>query len=347
MNSHENYIKRCIQLAQNGLGTTYPNPLVGSVIVHNNKIIGEGWHQKSGAPHAEVNAINSVKDKSLLSEATIYVSLEPCCHFGKTPPCTDLILHYNIPNIVIGTLDSNEKVAGRGVQKLKDTGKNVIVGVLEKECLALNKRFFTFHNKKRPYVILKWAETQDGFIAPETRNIKKPVWITNTYSRQIVHKWRSEEQGILVGTTTVLEDNPQLNVRDWSGNSPQKIVIDIQNKIPEIYHIRDKESEAFFITSEEIEAIDQQPIFENSIFDNQLPGLIMNILHKKNIQSVLIEGGFKTLQSFIDSNFWDEARVFKGKALFKKGTPAPILQGNLISQNQLIDDQLLIYENYD
>jgi diaminohydroxyphosphoribosylaminopyrimidine deaminase/5-amino-6-(5-phosphoribosylamino)uracil reductase len=197
-------MQRCIQLAKNGLGTTYPNPLVGSVIVHEGKIIGEGWHQKAGAPHAEANAINSVKNKILLPQSTIYVSLEPCSHFGKTPPCSDLIIQYKIPKVVIGTVDPNEKVAGKGIEKLKSAGVEVTVGLLEKKCVALNKRFFAYHNRQRPYIILKWAESADGFLAPEQKSEKKPVWITNPYSRQLVHKWRTEEEAILVGTTTVL-----------------------------------------------------------------------------------------------------------------------------------------------
>src|SRR5574343_699736 len=194
MPTHEFYMKRCIELAKNGLGTTYPNPLVGSVIVHEGKIIGEGWHRKAGEPHAEVNAVNSVKNQSLLKESTIYVSLEPCSHYGKTPPCCDLIIAHKIPIVVIGTIDPFSKVAGTGIQRLIESVCEVIVGVLEKECLELNKRFFTFHNKKRPYIILKWAESRDGFIAPLTKDIKAPVWISNEYSRQLVHQWRAEEQ---------------------------------------------------------------------------------------------------------------------------------------------------------
>ena len=218
MKTHETYIKRCIEIAKNGLGLTAPNPMVGSVIVHNNKIIGEGYTSAYGGNHAEVNAINSVKHKELLKDATLYVSLEPCSHFGKTPPCSDLIVKHQIPNVVIGCMDDNVQVAGKGIAKLKAAGCNVTVGVLETKCKQHHKRFFTFHNKKRPYIILKWAETADGFIAPKTKNEKKPVWITNTYSRQVVHKWRAEEQAILVGTNTVLEDNPSLTVRDWTGN---------------------------------------------------------------------------------------------------------------------------------
>ena len=239
MNIHEKYIKRCIELAQNGLGTTYPNPMVGSVIVHKNKIIGEGWHKKSGEAHAEVNAINSVKDESLLKDATIYVSLEPCSHFGKTPPCSDLIIAKEIKRVVIGTMDPFAKVAGRGIKKLMDAGCEVKVGILEDECLELNKSFFTFLKKQRPYIILKWAQTEDGFIAPENREGKRPVWITNKYSGQLVHKWRSEEAAILVGTNTVLKDNPSLNVRKWTGKSPIRIVIDRELKTPDEFPILD------------------------------------------------------------------------------------------------------------
>ena len=213
MKIHEFYILRCIEIAQNGLGTTAPNPMVGAVIVHENKIMGEGFTSPFGGPHAEVNAINSVADKSLLPQSTIYVTLEPCSHFGKTPPCADLIVKHKIPRVVIGLLDPHDKVAGKGVKKLMDAGCEVTVGVLEKECREHHKRFLTFQEKKRPFIILKWAETADGFIAPEktlrSQN-KEPYWITNTYSRQLVHKWRTEEQAILVGTNTVLDDNPKL-----------------------------------------------------------------------------------------------------------------------------------------
>jgi diaminohydroxyphosphoribosylaminopyrimidine deaminase / 5-amino-6-(5-phosphoribosylamino)uracil reductase len=235
---HQKYIKRCIELAKNGLGTTYPNPLVGSVIVYNEEIIGEGWHRKSGEPHAEVNAINSVKDKSLLSKSTIYVSLEPCSHFGKTPPCCDLIIANKIPNVVIGTIDPFAKVSGSGIKKLIEAGKNVTIGILEDECKELNKRFFTFHTKKRPYIILKWAESSAGFIAPIFKEKQEPIWITNSFSRQLVHKWRSEEQAILVGTQTVLDDNPKLNTRDWNGQNPIRIILDRTGKISEDYHIK-------------------------------------------------------------------------------------------------------------
>ena len=335
MKIHEKYIKRCIELAKNGLGTTYPNPLVGSVIVYNNQIIGEGWHQKAGSPHAEVNAIQSVKDKSLLSKATIYVSLEPCSHFGKTPPCSDLIIANKIPNVVIGTLDPFAKVAGNGIKKLLEAGTNVTVGILEDECYELNKRFFTFHTKKRPYIILKWAESNDGFIAPINRKEQKPVWITSELSRQLVHKWRSEEQAILVGTNTVLEDNPTLTTRNWIGNNPIRIVLDQNNKISKESHIFDNQAKTISISKNEMP------------FDENLASNIASFLFEQNIQSVLIEGGTKTLQTFIDSNLWDEARVFKGAISFNKGIKAPEFNFASSNKTQLTEDELVTFRKHD
>jgi diaminohydroxyphosphoribosylaminopyrimidine deaminase / 5-amino-6-(5-phosphoribosylamino)uracil reductase len=342
---HQKYIKRCIELAKNGLGTTYPNPLVGSVIVHDGKIIGEGWHRKSGEAHAEVNAINSVKDKSLLSKATIYVSLEPCSHFGKTPPCCDLIITNKIPNVVIGTIDPFAKVAGSGIKKLIEAGRNVTVGILEDECNELNKRFFTFHQKKRPYIILKWAETADGFIAPSQKEEQKPVWITNTFSRQMVHKWRSEEQAMLVGTQTVLDDNPKLDVRDWKGINPIRIVLDKSGRISADYFVKDTTLKTIFITENQNFANSDNLFYENCTFDNSLALNVADLLFKHEIQSVIIEGGRQTLQTFIDANLWDEARVFKGNVSFKNGISAPNLTGNLVETQTVLDDELLIFRN--
>lgn len=333
MKIHQKYISRCIELAKNGLGTTYPNPLVGSVIVHNGKIIGEGWHQKAGEAHAEVNAINSVTDKSLLSQSTIYVSLEPCSHFGKTPPCADLIVKHKILNVVIGTVDPFAKVAGNGIKKLQEAGITVTVGVLEDQCNELNKRFFTFHNKKRPYIILKWAETQDGFIAPKTKENQKPVWITNQYSRQLVHKWRTEEQGILTGTQTIIDDNPSLTARDWKGNNPVRIVLDKNSRIPKESAIFDNSATTLFITDNEID------------FSQNIANQVCDYLYEKEIQSVIIEGGSKTLQTFIDAELWDEARVFKGNISFSEGIKAPDIAGKIIESKKIISDQLIIYSN--
>ncbi|WMI65563.1 bifunctional diaminohydroxyphosphoribosylaminopyrimidine deaminase/5-amino-6-(5-phosphoribosylamino)uracil reductase RibD [Aestuariibaculum sp. YM273] len=333
MKTHEFYIKRCIEIAKNGLGSTRPNPMVGSVIVHNNKIIGEGFTSSYGGNHAEVNAINSVKHKNLLKKATIYVTLEPCSHYGKTPPCSDLIIKHQIPNVVIGCLDDNILVAGKGIEKLKNAGCQVTVGVLENECKTHHKRFFTFHNKKRPYIILKWAETTDGFIAPETRNEQKPVWITNSYSRQLVHKWRAEEQAILVGTNTVLQDNPSLTTRNWTGEHPIRIVLDAKNKLPKDLAVFNNEARTISITKSDID------------FSKQVAQQICELLHQENITSIIIEGGAKTLQTFIDENLWDEARIFTGNATFKNGTKAPEFSGRLISEKQIINDTLKIYTN--
>jgi diaminohydroxyphosphoribosylaminopyrimidine deaminase/5-amino-6-(5-phosphoribosylamino)uracil reductase len=338
---------RCLELAKNGLGTTYPNPMVGSVIVYNDKIIGEGWHKKSGEPHAEVNAVNSVKDKSLLKKSTIYVSLEPCSHFGKTPPCCDLIIKNEIPNVVIGTVDPNVKVAGNGIIKLIEAGKNVQVGVLEAECNELNKRFFTFHQKKRPYVILKWAESKDGFISPLTKSEQKPVWITNEFSRQLVHKWRSEEQAILVGTNTAINDNPKLDVRDWTGNNPIRIVLDQTNRIPKDSHLFNNQVKTIIFSNSTTRINSENTIFEIIDFKQNLAEQILNVLYKHKIQSLIIEGGSKTLQTFIDQNLWDEARVFIGNQSFETGIKGPVLTLTNTINHSIENDLLLISRNYD
>ncbi|MES2863913.1 MAG: bifunctional diaminohydroxyphosphoribosylaminopyrimidine deaminase/5-amino-6-(5-phosphoribosylamino)uracil reductase RibD [Bacteroidota bacterium] len=347
MNKHEIYMKRCLQLAKNGLGTTYPNPLVGSVIVHNGKIIGEGWHKKAGEPHAEVNAINSVKNKDLLTESTIYVSLEPCSHFGKTPPCANLIIEHKIPKVVIGCIDSFSEVAGKGIEKLTNAGSKVTLNVLEKECLEINKRFFTFHNKKRPYIILKWAETADGFIAPLENNSKTSINISNQYSRQLVHKYRTEEQAILVGTNTVLNDNPNLDTRDWFGNNPTRIILDRKNKIPDSFHVKNKKNPTIIFTEEENYVNSENCIYEFSIFDIRLISNILNDLFEKNIQSIIIEGGSKTLQQFIDSNLWDEARVFSSDNNIAQGVKKPDFNFHTNRDVKIKNNQLKIYTNYD
>lgn len=349
MNIHEKYIKRCIELAQNGFGTTYPNPMVGSLIVYDNQIIGEGWHKKAGEPHAEVNAVRSVKDKSLLSKATIYVSLEPCSHFGKTPPCCDLIIEHKIPHVVVGTVDPNEKVAGNGIKKLIAAGINVTVGVLEKECYELNKRFFTFHQKKRPYIILKWAESQDGFLAPEKQEDqkRKPIWITNRYSRQLVHKWRSEEQAILAGTQTIITDNPRLDTRDWYGNNPVRIVLDQNNRISKESFIFDNRVKTVVFTKSKTNLSSENTTFEVIDFNQNIIPQILTILHQMQIQSIIIEGGQQTLQSFIDDNLWDEARVFIGKIDFTKGTKAPVIQKRNVTKTSILSDELLNIRNHD
>ncbi len=316
--------------------------MVGSVIVYNNKIIGEGYTSAYGGNHAEVNAINSVNDKTLLKQATIYVTLEPCAHYGKTPPCSDLIIKHQIPNVVIGCVDDFEKVAGLGIKRLKAAGCNVIVGVLEKECRAHHKRFFTFHNKKRPYIILKWAETSDGFIAPISKGEQKPVWITNTYSRQLVHKWRAEEQAILVGTQTVVSDNPSLTTRDFYGNNPIRIVLDKTERLSDNLAIFNDAAQTIRITEKNINK-NSETIDWNSKTD--IAKQISTILYNNNINSVIIEGGAQTLQTFIDENLWDEARVFTGQTTFKTGVKAPNISRQLVNKEYILTDLLKIYKN--
>ena len=346
MNIHEKYIKRCIELAKNGLIAARPNPSVGCVIVYNNSIIGEGFTSSYGGNHAEVNAINSVKEKALLKKATLYVSLEPCNHFGKTPPCSDLIVKYGIENVVIGCVDPHDKVAGSGIKKLEANGCNVIVGVLEKDCIESNKRFFTFHNKKRPYIILKWAETNDGFIDKVRRedDEKKPNWITGMYARQLVHKWRAEEDAILIGTNTAINDNPKLDVRDWSGKNPTRVVLDRALRIPINYHIYNGIEKTIIFTEKGVHLKDDI-FYETLDFSKNMAQQICEILYKHAIQSVFIEGGNQTLQTFIDANLWDEARIFVGNISFSQGISAPILEGVVVSERELKEDRLKILKN--
>lgn len=346
VNLHEKYIKRCIQLAKNALSSTYPNPRVGSVIVHKNTIIGEGFTSPYGGNHAEVNAIGSVKDKSLLKQSSIYVTLEPCSHYGKTPPCSDLIIKHNIPNVIVGTVDINKKVSGRGIKKLIKAGIKVQVGVLEDECNEHHKRFFTFHNKKRPYVILKWAQSNDAFLSPKNKKEIKPVWITNKYSRQLVHKWRSEESCILVGTKTVFDDNPSLNTRDWEGDSPVRIVIDRELKTPKDYAVWDQTIKTIFICEHSVKmASDIDSIhYEKIDFTKNIASQICSVLYKHDLVSVIIEGGAKTLQTFIDEELWDEARVFEGNITFNQGVKAPVFSKNeIMSEEKVMSDTLKTY----
>ena len=338
--NHEKYIQRCLHIAKNGIGTTRPNPSVGAVVVLKDEIIGEGFTSSYGDNHAEVNAINSVKDLSKLKEATIYVTLEPCSHFGKTPPCADLIAKHQIKNVVIGCVDSNSLVAGKGIERLKNAGCNVVVGVLEKECREHHKRFFTVQDKKRPYVILKWAETNNGFIAPLTKNETKPVWISNTYSQQLVHKWRKEEHAILVGTNTVIADNPMLNVRSWKGNDPIRIVLDRALRIPKEAHVFDKTIKTIVITASEDNESRENLIFEKIDFSKNFALQVCDVLQKHQIQSLIVEGGLQTLQSFIDANLWDEARIFIGENEFEDGVGAPVISGEIIEELKIKKDTL-------
>ena len=345
----EKFMLRCIQLGKNGLGTTAPNPMVGALVVHKNQIIGEGYTGPYGGRHAEVNAIAHVKNKKLLSEATLYVTLEPCAHYGKTPPCADLIVKHKIPRVVVGIKDPHDKVAGKGIQKLIDAGCAVSVGILEQACREHHKRFLTVQEKQRPYIILKWAASADGFIAPkkETRaTAPQPYWITGKLSRQLVHKWRSEEQAILVGTATVLEDNPKLDVRLWTGKSPIRIIIDKDLTVSSSYHVFNKKQRTIVFTTV-TDTTKHLDGVEYVLLNNRKNSaeVLCNALHQLNIQSILIEGGAQTLQSFIDANLWDEARIFTGTSVFKEGIKGPNINGNPFASLTLEQDQLTMLKN--
>lgn len=308
-------MQRCLQLAQKGLGKTYPNPLVGSVVVHHDKIIGEGWHHAAGQPHAEVHAIDAVKNKELLSEATLYVNLEPCSHHGKTPPCVDLLLKHRLKRVVIGSLDPNPIVAGTGVARLQENHCEIRVGVLEKECAEINRRFFTYHTQKRPYIVLKWAESQDGYIAPTSTTKERGVfWLSDSFSQQLVHQWRSEEQAILVGINTVKADNPKLNVRKWKGKNPIPIILDPSRQLnadDALFH----HQQLIHISSHEFPLTSDSSTFDFSE--------MLTYLYNQNIQSVLVEGGAFTLQQFIDAQLWDEIRLLKTTSELSTGVVAP------------------------
>ncbi|MGB5379227.1 bifunctional diaminohydroxyphosphoribosylaminopyrimidine deaminase/5-amino-6-(5-phosphoribosylamino)uracil reductase RibD [Muriicola sp.] len=349
MKIHEKYILRSIELGKNGLGTTAPNPMVGCVIAYQDIIIGEGFTSPFGGPHAEVNAIRSVKNKQLLKESTLYVTLEPCAHHGKTPPCVDLIISAQIPKVVIGVKDPHDKVAGKGIAKLVAAGCEVITAVLESNCREHHRRFLTFHEKKRPYIILKWAQTLDGFIAPERTSRTQephPVWITNIYSRQKVHQWRSEEQAILVGTNTVLMDNPKLTTRSWAGRSPLRFVLDKNLKTPDTYHIFDKTADTVIFTQKDLQKTAQPGVqYEGIDFSRDIARQISEVLFNRDIQSLLVEGGAMTLRSFIKANLWDEARIFIGNQSFHKGLKAPVITGKGINELRVGSDSLKILRN--
>lgn len=315
--------------------------------MHKQKIIAEGFTSKYGESHAEVNAVNAVKDKSILKEATIYVTLEPCSHFGKTPPCANLLAKHQFKNVVIGCIDTNTLVAGKGIEILKKAGINVIVGILEKKCQEHHKRFFTVQNKKRPYIILKWAETTNGFLAPLQKEKQSPVWISNKYSKQLVHKLRANEHAILVGTNTVLADNPKLNVRSWSGKNPVRIVLDAKLRIPQDLNIFDNSVKTIIITESKTknQELKHNLIFETIDFQKDIASQICAVLQKHKIESVIIEGGTQTLQTFINENLWDEAFVFTGNKTLEKGIKSPILSAKITSEEKIKNDSLKIYRN--
>jgi len=323
-----------------------PNPMVGCVIVHSDCIIGEGYHEKYGEAHAEVNAVKSVKNNELLKESTLYVSLEPCAHYGLTPPCSDLIVEKKIPNVVIGTIDSFAKVAGKGIERMIKAGINVKVGILEKESRELNKRFFTFHEKKRPFVILKWAETTDGFIDfDRTKNqLGQPAWITGEKSLLRVHQMRAVEDAILVGTNTALKDNPSLTVRRCEGRNPVRLVIDNHLRLPENLNLFDGTVKTLVFNS--VKNHDSGNIeFVRIDFTRNIIPQVLKSLYQQNIQSVIVEGGKQLLESFISSNLWDEAFRFAGNKFFTSGIKAPSISGTIIHSEKTEGDQLFIYKN--
>ena len=329
MNIHEKYISRCIELGKLGIGNTYPNPSVGCCIVLDDKIIGEGYTSKAGGNHAEVNAINSVEDKSLLKLSTIYVTLEPCCHHGKTPPCADKIIASGMKKVVIGIKDPNPLVCGKGIEKLKENGIEVISGVLKKECIEHHKRFLSFIINKRPYIILKWAETADGHIAPKQKDVNEPYWISNSKSRELVHKWRSKEQAILVGAQTIREDDPRLTTRDCEGKNCDIYILS-KKGLKKDYKIFNQDSKVTVLDGEEIN------------FNKNLAKQICDKLYDDKILSVIIEGGTKTLSNFIDSDMWDEMRVFKTQEILGDGVKGPKIKFNAKRKVQ-IENNILEY----
>ncbi|ASB51065.1 bifunctional diaminohydroxyphosphoribosylaminopyrimidine deaminase/5-amino-6-(5-phosphoribosylamino)uracil reductase RibD [Alkalitalea saponilacus] len=340
------YMRRCLELAIQAEGFTYPNPLVGSVVVHNGKIIGEGFHQKAGSAHAEVNAIETVKEKSLLQQSVLYVNLEPCAHYGKTPPCALLIKQHKIPRVVIGCVDTFSQVAGKGIKILRDAGVDVVTGILEKESRELNRRFFTFHEQNRPFVILKWAETRDGFLDIDREVVKdnRPNWITNDHARRMVHLWRSREQSIMVGSITALKDNPSLTVRDWSGHHPLRVVIDRGNKLPEYLALFDGEAPTLWFTGGEIN--DKRKAENIVLPQNKVPIIeVLDELYKRDIQSVIIEGGAQLLNAFIEMGLWDEARVFVGNRWFQRGIKAPRINVVPLMHERFDESDLFVYRN--
>lgn len=320
----ESIMSRCISLARLGAGNVSTNPMVGAVVVHNGKIIGEGYHRKCGGPHAEVNAINSVKDPALLPESEIYVSLEPCAHFGKTPPCADLIIEKKIKKVYVGCLDPFSKVDGKGIQKLRAAGVEVVVGVLEKECQELNRRFFTSVNLKRPYVILKWAQSIDGYIDKDC----KPVRISNHQTEILNHKWRSEEDAILVGYNTALRDNPSLTNRLWAGKNPLRVVLDRDGSLPKNLKIFDDSARTVVL----------------DFHGDDMPQNVLTALNEMKVQSLIIEGGASTHRRFIEAGLWDEARIFVADVMLGGGTKAAEIRcGRLVDTEDVGGDRLLRY----
>ena len=352
MSTDEKYMQRCLQLASSGKGSVAPNPMVGAVVVYNGKIIGEGYHRQYGKAHAEVNAINSVSDKSLLKESTIYVSLEPCSHYGKTPPCSQLIIDMEIPRVVVATLDPYYKVSGRGVQMLREAGVEVVIGVLEKEARLQNKEFFVSQTQNRPYIYLKWAQTSDGFIDKKRMDGEaiEPTPISNNLTKTLVHKLRSEVSAIMIATNTAVNDNPSLTTRLWFGKNPQRIILDRSRRIPTNYHLLDNKVDTIIFTEKaDDDCTNSRTDFVEMKFDQYLIPSILKELNKRKINSLLVEGGSALLQSFIDLGAWDEAYVEVADKRFTEGTKAPCIQGEVVDDRKIIDSQavhLINTQNY-
>ncbi|QZT35617.1 bifunctional diaminohydroxyphosphoribosylaminopyrimidine deaminase/5-amino-6-(5-phosphoribosylamino)uracil reductase RibD [Halosquirtibacter xylanolyticus] len=339
------YMMRAIEIARLGMSRVAPNPMVGAVVVHQDKIIGEGFHQVYGGPHAEVNAIAAVKNRELLSDSTIYVTLEPCAHYGKTPPCAELIIKSQMPRVVVGIKDPFAKVKGRGIQMMKEAGVEVIESFLEDRCYELNRRFFTFHQYKRPYIILKWAQTLDGYmdIDRTQENYGQPTWITNELSKVAVHKTRIDEDAIMVGTQTAVKDNPSLTVREWTkGRDPLRVLLDLNARVPKEQKLFDGSIPTVIYTFVETPPVNNT---EFVVLDKDLPlwSQLLEDLHRRDIQSLIVEGGPATLKSLIDQELWDEARVFLGHGFFQSGVKAPGFPGKMISRDYLDNSSLIVF----
>jgi diaminohydroxyphosphoribosylaminopyrimidine deaminase/5-amino-6-(5-phosphoribosylamino)uracil reductase len=333
---HLVYMRRAQELALLGMGTVSPNPMVGCVIVHDGRIIGEGFHRTYGGPHAEVHAIESVADKSLLAKSTVYVSLEPCAHHGRTPPCASLLVAHSVQQVIIANTDPNPLVAGKGISILREAGIEVHGGFLEAEGLELNRRFFTFHQKKRPYIILKWAQTADGFIARKDNTSK---WISGPWARKLVHKWRSEEDAILVGRRTAETDNPSLTTRNWHGKDPLRLVLDPALRLKPDLHLFDGSVPTVCYTATKVGKEDKT---EYVAYGNENPLLhMLQDLHQRNILSLIVEGGSATLQRFVDAGLWDEARIFTAPMVFNEGIPAPRTNRAVVEHTTDIDGDRL------
>ncbi len=334
------FMQRALELAEFGRGLVSPNPMVGCVIVCDGQIIGEGWHQHYGGPHAEVNAIKAVVNQELLSRSTCYVTLEPCSHLGQTPPCADLLIEKGLSKVVIGCLDSNPLVGGKGVAKLKSAGIEMQQGVLEADCQRLNRTFFTFIEKKRPYIILKWAQTNDGFIARDNYDSK---WISNIESRTLVHQWRAEEDAILVGKNTAKYDNPTLNVRLWEGKNPLRIVLDKGLELESTLNLFDQSQDTLVyntLKDARVKNLEHVMLRKENFLETMLADL-----YKRKVQSLLVEGGAAVLKSFMNLGLWDEARVFTSKKEFGKGIKAPVIRVMSEQVKEINGDELKIYYN--